>query len=235
LLDFQPVVNSLEEMEGTGWVHKSEGWDPKSKVYHHHASFIFAEGAITPEFTAKISNLVEEATKVVGITDENGPNDPKCHVLWDHIGAATEKISPDATPFPWRQGHYVSNIKMQWTKEDKADEVLDFISKCKAELLLYAIDQKAAYINYIDVSVLNWQEAYYGHNYPRLQKVKTRWDPHNFFRNWQSIEPLKDGKKALPIHDVLHVPSQDEVRNCLRSGRWRNGGKSMRPSLFRMT
>ncbi|PNP61486.1 hypothetical protein FNYG_13773 [Fusarium nygamai] len=81
LLAFNPSVIELEEMEWTKWVHKSEGWDPKSKVFHHHASFIFAEGSITRELTTKISRIVEEATKVVGITDDNSPNSPKCHVL----------------------------------------------------------------------------------------------------------------------------------------------------------
>ncbi|RSL69634.1 hypothetical protein CEP54_002153 [Fusarium duplospermum] len=178
LLAFNPSVINLEEMEWTGWVHKSEGWDPKSQVFHHHASFIFAEGAITPELTTKISDIVEEATKAVGITDDNLPNSPKCHVLWDHIGGETEKVGSDETPFPWRQGHYVSNIKMQWNCPRKTRKVLDFIKKCQEELLPHAIEQKAAYINYID-------------------EIKTKWDPHNLFWNWQSIELIKDGK-AVP-------------------------------------
>ncbi|RMJ13992.1 hypothetical protein CDV36_006361 [Fusarium kuroshium] len=194
LLAFNPSVINLEEMEWTGWVHKSEGWDPKSKVFHHHASFIFAEGAITPELTTKISDIVEEATKVVGITDDNLPNSPKCHVLWDHIGGETEKVGSDETPFPWRQGHYVSNIKMQWNCRSKTREVLDFIKQCQEELLPYAIEQKAAYINYIDVTTKDWQQAYYGNNYRRLQEIKTKWDPENLFWNWQSIELIKDGK-----------------------------------------
>ncbi|KAK2006014.1 FAD-binding domain-containing protein [Colletotrichum eremochloae] len=191
LLEFKPFKNDVKEMAWTDWVHQSEGWDPKSKVYHHHASFIFAEGAITPEVTAKISNLVEEATRVVGITDNNEVNDPKCHILWDHIGAETEQIASYETPFPWRKGHYVSTLKVQWTDETKRKDIMEFVCKCKAELLPYAIDKKAAYINYIDATVADWQEAYYGQNYRRLQKVKTRWDPKNFFWNWQSIEPLE--------------------------------------------
>ncbi|PNP61487.1 hypothetical protein FNYG_13774 [Fusarium nygamai] len=107
---------------------------------------------------------------------------------------ATEDIASDATPFPWCQGHYVSNIKMQWTCAKKTKQVHDFIKKCQAELLPYAIEQKAAYLNYIDRNVKNWQQAYYGANYRRLQEIKTKWDPHNVFWNWQSIELIKDGK-----------------------------------------
>ncbi|GKT66861.1 2-ketogluconate reductase [Colletotrichum tofieldiae] len=52
--DSEPIGNNLKEMLWTEWVHESEVWDPKSQVYHHHASFISAEGAITSEVTAKI-------------------------------------------------------------------------------------------------------------------------------------------------------------------------------------
>ncbi|KAK1996926.1 FAD-binding domain-containing protein [Colletotrichum falcatum] len=214
LLVFGPDHNDLKEMQWTDWVHQSEGWDPKSKVYHHHTSFIFAEGAITPELTSKISSLVEEAARVVGITDSNAANDPKCHFLWDHIGAETEQIASDGTPFPWRKGHYVSNIKVQWTDQAKKKDIMKFVRKCQAELLPYAIDGKAAYINYIDATVNNWQEAYYGKNYQRLQRVKQRWDPKNFFWNWQSIEPLpleSGDDEALPPNGVIIGPDNDDL------------------------
>ena len=211
LLDFKPVKNELKAMKWTDWVHQSEGWDPFSQVYHHHASFIFAEHAITPELTAKISDLVAEAVELLGITDENGPNDPKCHILWDHIGAATAQVRPQDTAFFWRQGHYVSTVKVQWVDPNQRPKMIDFIARCQNVLLPYAIEHKAAYINYIDGTAPNWQEAYYGHNYPRLQKVKTEWDPENFFWNSQSIKPLEDHTKAQPIHDTLPVPSKEEI------------------------
>jgi hypothetical protein len=32
-----------------------------------------------------------------------------------------------------------------------------------------------------------WQTLYYSTNYPRLQQVKAKWDPTNFFRHSMSI------------------------------------------------
>ena len=206
-----PATNTLKSMKWTDCVHQSEGWDPFSQVYHHHASFIFAEGAIAGELNNRISNLVAEAVELLGITNENGPNDPKCHILWGHIGAATSRIGPQDTAFFWRGGDYISTIKVQWTDPSEGKKMMDFIAKCKTELLPYAIEQKAAYINYIDGTVPNWQEAYYGYNYPRLQKVKTQWDPENFFWNLQSIKPLQDGTKAVAIHDTLPIPDKDTI------------------------
>ncbi|KAF5632035.1 fad linked oxidase [Fusarium sp. NRRL 52700] len=66
---------------------------------------------------------------------------------------------------------------MQWTCANKTKEVYGFIRKCQVELLPYAIEGKAAYINYID-----------------RNEIKTKWDPYSVFWNWKSMEPLKGGK-----------------------------------------
>lgn len=45
-----------------------------------------------------------------------------------------------------------------------------------------------AYVNYCDSDLVDWQYLYYKDNYPRLQKAKAEWDPHDIFHHGQSIE-----------------------------------------------
>ncbi|TIB79401.1 hypothetical protein E3Q23_00001 [Wallemia mellicola] len=47
---------------------------------------------------------------------------------------------------------------------------------------------KAAYPNYVDPRLINWQELYYGPNYLRLQEIKGVVDPNNTYRFPQSTE-----------------------------------------------
>ncbi len=55
-----------------------------------------------------------------------------------------------------------------------------------------------SYINYPDVDLADpaynksgvpWHDLYYLGNYPRLQQIKSTWDPRNVFHHKLSIEP----------------------------------------------
>jgi FAD/FMN-containing dehydrogenase len=44
-----------------------------------------------------------------------------------------------------------------------------------------------AYVNYIDASMPNWAQAYYGDNLIRLRQVAQRYDPDRLFTFPQAI------------------------------------------------
>ncbi|WP_225804613.1 BBE domain-containing protein [Streptomyces sp. NK15101] len=45
----------------------------------------------------------------------------------------------------------------------------------------------AAYVNFPDPGLGNWQHAYYGADYARLTEVKRRYDPLGLFRHARSV------------------------------------------------
>ena len=45
----------------------------------------------------------------------------------------------------------------------------------------------AAYVNYCDLDLQNWADAYWGANLSRLSQVKAAYDANNLFRHQQSV------------------------------------------------
>jgi len=187
----QNPANGLKTMHWTEWEHQEEHFDPKpGQIFKHHVSFIMGEGAIKTEVSDKISKLMAEAPALVPSRHDPSVMVKNAHILWDHIGKQTATVSPEDTPFYWREGEYVMTAAINWSKVEQTKEALRWANKCKEELTPFALEGKAAYVNYIDEYLENWQEAYYGENYGRLREIKTRWDPENVFNFKQSIEPL---------------------------------------------
>ncbi|KAK4163930.1 putative FAD-linked oxidoreductase YvdP [Cladorrhinum sp. PSN259] len=194
LLDFSPDIN-LREMKWMDWVNleMQGGFGTTSKIYHHHVSFIFGHGAITPEFVRDVLYLLDEAKKLLSdktvfpVLADDGCSKTAVHFLWDHMGGKTSQVKANDTAFFWRKGEYVANIKLSWSHPSQSSRMAEFEDMCKQVLGRYALDKVAAYVNYIDDTQKNWHEAYYGENYSRLVDIKNTWDPDNFWRFPQSI------------------------------------------------
>lgn len=129
-------------------------------------------------------------------------------LIFNPYGGRMSEIPSTATPFPHRQGNL---WKIQYTTNwnQGGDEAAQHYINLTRELYAYMTpfvskNPREAFLNYRDIDLgINhnigkasyWEGRAYGikyfkGNFDRLVQIKTKVDPHNFFRNEQSIPRL---------------------------------------------
>ncbi len=109
-------------------------------------------------------------------------------ILLDACGGAINRVAADATAFVHRDALFSAQYLAHWNASDPAPIVTanySWMANTWQAMRPYA--SGAAYQNYIDPNLADWQMAYYGANLPRLQRVKAMYDPGNLFHFAQSI------------------------------------------------
>jgi FAD/FMN-containing dehydrogenase len=107
-------------------------------------------------------------------------------IRFDLLGGGAVGIVPaDATAFVHRSRmFYISAISL-WQRDDETEAGIAWVDGLMDSMRPYLSDE--VYQNYADEDLDDWQHAYYGANYARLQQVKQRYDPTDFFHHPQSI------------------------------------------------
>jgi FAD/FMN-containing dehydrogenase len=99
-------------------------------------------------------------------------------ILFDSYGGAINAIHPAASAFVHRNQlacvQYLSYGGGSRWLSDSHRAMRPYVSGY-------------AYQNYIDVTQTDWQHAYYGSNYARLQSIRRAVDPHHYFNFPQAI------------------------------------------------
>lgn len=111
-------------------------------------------------------------------------------ILIEAADGAVNSVRPDATAFVHRGNLFVAQYQARWRSGSPRAVVeanLEWADGVYAAVTPYR--SGFAYQNYIDADLENWEHAYYGANLARLRTVKSKYDPHNFFRFAQSIPP----------------------------------------------
>ncbi|XEC95955.1 FAD-binding oxidoreductase [Paenibacillus tarimensis] len=103
-------------------------------------------------------------------------------------GKAVSRISPKATAFFWRKAKFYTEWNSSWIKQSDAAKNIALVGQTRRKLLPFIV---GSYINVPNQGIKNSGPVYYGTNYPRLRRVKAKYDPGNVFRFPQSISPAR--------------------------------------------
>jgi FAD/FMN-containing dehydrogenase len=99
-------------------------------------------------------------------------------ILFDSYGGAINQVAPNATAFVHRRVLFC----MQYLSYNGG---ADWLASTYAKMRPYVTG--GAYFNYTDPNLKNWQSAYWGANYPRLESIRRQVDPHHYFNFPQAI------------------------------------------------
>ena len=111
---------------------------------------------------------------------------PFSAVAIEPFGGAVARVPVEATAFPHRHATFNLMILGAWTDPATSEANIRWTRALWKAMRPFATD--AVYVNYMDADDINRMEgAYDAPTYRRLQQIKQRYDPENFFRVNQNI------------------------------------------------
>ncbi|KAF9037140.1 glucooligosaccharide oxidase [Panaeolus papilionaceus] len=154
----------------------------------------YAKSLMTPQEVPMEEGAVRSWMKYLG--DEGFEANTVWYIEIEMYGGPSSKINQiplDTTSFGRRNTLFT--IQFYTSSMDGAppfpkegfgllDDMVDIIVKNSPSGWDYG-----TYANYIDDRLDNWQHLYYGSHYPRLQRLKSTYDPNDMFQFPNSVEP----------------------------------------------
>jgi FAD/FMN-containing dehydrogenase len=146
--------------------------EPLAATSHVPATLMSAQAATT------LTNAVAHAASTAGLK--------QVVASLDALGGAVAGHSPSSTAFVHRTAPYTVQYTATWSNPALPAAPFDAVVQgIRATMTPYL--GNGAYVNYCDNSIVDWEPAYWGANYPRLQSVKRAIDPDNVFVGQQTV------------------------------------------------
>ena len=115
-------------------------------------------------------------------------------MLLEHFHGAAIRIGVSDTAFPHRAEGYNLLVLSQWMNPAENDQCIAWARQSYGQMEPFV--GPGRYVNYLgDDEPGDPAVAAYGPNYRRLQEIKTKYDPANFFHMNQNIRPLPQGQR----------------------------------------
>jgi hypothetical protein len=133
-----------------------------------------------------LADLTDDAIAAM-VASYEGVTSPMSAVLLEHFHGAAVRVAPAVTAFPHRVAGYNLLILSQWLNATEDQRHVAWARERYAAMQPFT--REARYMNYLDHDDASQGAAAYGVNYPRLQQIKAKYDPDNFFRQNLNIRP----------------------------------------------
>jgi len=102
-------------------------------------------------------------------------------------GKIADASLEEGSCYPHRRLPYLGELQAYWDNDPQASRLTDAFASIQD--LFASAGVTAHYSNYPDLHFKNWEQAYYGENYGRLQQVKKKYDAGDLFHYPQGIQP----------------------------------------------
>jgi FAD binding domain/Berberine and berberine like len=148
----------------------------------------FPKGALNYWKSSFLTQLSDDAIDTMIECFARCPT-PMCQLIMEHFHGAITRVGVSDTAFPHRSEGYNLLIVCEWLDQQDNDRCITWARETYAKMEPFFAS--ARYVNYLDGDDMGEPiVAAYGTNFRRLQQIKSKHDPKNFFRMNQNIRPL---------------------------------------------
>jgi FAD/FMN-containing dehydrogenase len=112
----------------------------------------------------------------------------QCDILIQQLGGRINDLVPDATAYPHRDAEFVVTLGGRGEQPEQDNKFISWVRECHDALGEHAVT--GVYVNFLSHDESRDRlRAAFGNNTERLQSIKARYDPNNFFHINQNIVP----------------------------------------------
>jgi FAD/FMN-containing dehydrogenase len=148
----------------------------------------YPKGALNYWKSSFLSGLSDGAIDTMVACFDRCPT-PMGQLLLEHFHGAATRIGMSDTAFPLRTDGYNFVAIGEWMDRAISDRCIAWVRETYTAIAPFIGSRR--YVNYLDDDESGDPvAAAYGPNYRRLQEIKTKYDPDNFFHINQNIRPL---------------------------------------------
>lgn len=148
----------------------------------------YPKGALNYWKSSFLASLSDEAIRTMIDCFATCPT-PMGQLLLEHFHGAVTRVGVTETAFPHRSTGYNLLVLSEWINPKDNRACIDWARDTYTAMSQFVGANR--YVNYIgDDEQPDAVTAAYGVNFQRLQQIKTRYDPENFFHVNQNIPPL---------------------------------------------